>query len=118
MPHFIETPGFSANLDRFMDDDSYASFQSRLIAQPRSGPAIPGCGGMRKIRIPDPRRQKGKRGGARVVYLHVPLIDWFLLVAIYGKDRKEDLSAEEKNELRELSRLFSEEALRSAGVRQ
>ena len=33
---------------------------------------MPGCGGLRKVRIADPRRGKGKRGGIRVIYLHVP----------------------------------------------
>ena len=54
---------------------------------------MPGCGGLRKLRIADPGRGKGKRGGARVIYLHTPEANVFFLITIYGKGEKGDLSA-------------------------
>jgi hypothetical protein len=65
---------------------------------------MPGCGGLRKIRIGDPRRGKGKRGGARVIYLHVAEVSLIYLVTVYGKDQKDDLSAEDKRAYSELAR--------------
>ena len=47
------------------------------------------------MRFADPTRQKGKRGGVRVIYYY-----WiggqFWLFTIYGKDTKDDLTANEK----------------------
>ena len=51
---------------------SLSALQRELMNDPESGAVMPGCGGLRKIRIADPGRGKGKRGGARVIYLHVP----------------------------------------------
>jgi len=58
------------------------------------------------LRIEDPKRQKGKRGGARVIYLHIPEAGHFLMLDIYGKDEKDDLSFSEKKDLRELAREY------------
>jgi hypothetical protein len=67
---------------------------------------MPGCGGLRKVRIADPRRQKGKRGGARVIYLHIPEANQFLMLDIYGKNEKDDLTSTEKKDLRDLAREY------------
>ena len=72
-----------------------------------------GCGGLRKIRFGDPRRQQGKRGGFRVIYLHVPEASWIYLVDIYGKNEKDDLSASEKTVLKRLAAQYKEAALKS-----
>ena len=38
---------------------------------------------------------KGKRGGLRVIYLHTPEAATVDLFTVYGKDEKDDLSADE-----------------------
>ncbi len=103
MKTFVETTEFSNSQPRFLPDDTYAELQRELIASPRKGDVMPGCGGLRKLRIADPKRQKGKRGGARVIYLHIPEVDQFLMLDIYGKGEKDDLTFAEKKELRELA---------------
>jgi len=50
---------------------------------------------LRKIRIADPRRGKGKRGGARVIFLHVPEAKVIFLMDIHGKGEQEDLTAKQ-----------------------
>ena len=47
------------------------------MADPEKGDVIKGCGGLRKVRVADPKRKKGKRRGARIIYLHVPEARWF-----------------------------------------
>ena len=89
-----------------MPGDAYIEFQKELIANPQKGDVMPGCGGLRKLRIADPKRQKGKRGGARVIYLHVPKVGQFLVLDIYGKNEKDDLTPTEKRDLRELAREY------------
>jgi hypothetical protein len=111
---FIESSGFTARVRDFLDEDAYAALQNELMEWPETGAVMPGCGGLRKMRFADPRRRKGKRGGVRVIYLHVPAIDWIFLLDLYGKDEKDDLSAAEKKVLRQLAAEFKEAALRAA----
>jgi hypothetical protein len=68
--------------------------------------------------LTDPKRGKGKRGGARVVYLHVPEENRFYMLDVYGKDVKEDLSPDEKRRLRELAEQLKEEAIAAHGQRE
>lgn len=111
---FIESSEFTDWIRRYLDDDAYAAFQQVLLEAPDRGVVIPGCGGLRKIRLADPRRGKGKRGGARVIYLHVPEVDWIFLLDIYSKDEKDDLTADEKKLLRRLAERFRSEAIARA----
>ncbi len=112
---FIETSAFTAEIQNRLDDETYALLQNELMAHPDIGKAMPGCGGLRKLRIADPRRQKGKRGGARIIYLHVPEVDWIFFVDIYSKSEKDDLSAAEKKMLKRLAEEFKRQALSAAG---
>ena len=41
--------------------------QNELMQNPHAGDVIEGTGGLRRLRQPDPRRGKGKRGGLRVI---------------------------------------------------
>jgi hypothetical protein len=69
-----------------------------LIAyEPACGDIIPGSGGLRKVRIG--RDGMGKRGGARVVYYFYNESFPILLLALYAKNEKGDLTAAEKREL-------------------
>ena len=74
--------------------------QAALIANPTQGDLDPGTGGLRKVRIPDAGRGKGKRGGARVHYLYLPHSALIYLLFVYGKDELITLSAVQKKQLR------------------
>lgn len=111
---FIESSEFTEWVRRYLDDDAYVAFQRVLLEAPDRGLVIPGCGGLRKIRLADPRRGKGKRGGARVIYLHVPEVDWIYLLDIYSKGEKDDLAPDEKKLLRRLSERLRREAIARA----
>ncbi len=63
---------------------------------------IEGTGGLRKIRQPDPRRGKGKRGGLRVIYYWWDGKRQFWLFTLYDKDEMDDLSAKEKKALKDM----------------
>ncbi len=108
---FIETAAFTKAMSGFLTDQDFAKWQRRLMGDPEEGDVIPGCGGLRKVRISDPSRGKGKRGGARVIYLHVPMAKRFYLLDIYGKDEKDDLSYDEKKQLRKLAERLKREAI-------
>lgn len=110
---FIESRSFTSEVQGFLDDETYATFQNLLMENPGEGAVMAGCGGLRKVRLPDPRRGKRKRGGARVIYLHIPEADWVFLLDIYSKGAKEDLNAAEKRVLKRLAQDLKKEALRS-----
>ncbi len=107
---FVETTGFTEAITDLLPDHVYARLQQLLMENPDSGLVMPGCGGLRKIRTADPRRGKGKRGGARVIHLHVPAANQFYLLDVYGKDEKDDLSAAAKKQLRQLAEQLKREA--------
>lgn len=101
---FFETSGFAEWREHFLPDATYAKLQNDLMADPDLGDVMSGCRGLRKLRMADTKRGKGKRGGARVIYLHVPEAKCFYLIDIYGKDEKDDLSADEKKEFEAMAR--------------
>ncbi len=79
-----------------MPDSTLADLQQELMRNPDAGDLMPGCGGLRKIRVPDPKRGKGKRGGIRVIYLYLPGVKRFFLITAFDKNEKEDLTPAEK----------------------
>ena len=70
--------------------------QAELLKNPGIGAVIQGTGGLRKARVADASRGKGKRGGYRVIYLDLPAVERTYLLALYDKDEKDDISPEEK----------------------
>jgi hypothetical protein len=108
---FIESSEFTEWVAEFLPDDAYSSLQQELIGNPDKGDVMPGCGGLRKVRTSDPRRGKGKRGGARVIYLHVARVNWFYMLDIYGKDEKDDLGPAEKKVLAQFADRLKAESL-------
>jgi hypothetical protein len=115
---FIETGEFTEWVTEVLTDEDYAALQRELLAVPDKGSVIPGCGGLRKLRVGDPSRGQGKRGGARVIYLHVPEADVIFLMDVYGKGEKEDLSVFEKSILKRLAGHYKLEAQQWArGIR-
>ena len=64
------------------------------------------------MRVPDPRRGKGKRGGARVIYLHIPEVDQIHFITIYGKDQQDDLSSDDKGLYRQYVQTLKDQSRR------
>jgi hypothetical protein len=98
---FIESPIFTVDVERLLDDASYTALQLELAARPDAGDLIQGTGGLRKIRWTLPG--KGKRGGTRVIYYHMVDRSQIRLILIYAKGMKDDLTPREKAILRKLN---------------
>jgi hypothetical protein len=113
---FIESPEFTEWVKGYLSDEALSGLQRELLNDPDAGAVMPGCGGLRKVRVPDPRRGKGKRGGARVIYLHVAEVDVILLIDAYGKDEREDLTADQRKVLKGLADGYKRAAIRAAGA--
>ena len=65
---FVELPAFERRRADYLDDEAFRALQQLLMTRPEAGDLMPGTGGLRKLRFPDARRGKGKRGGPRVIY--------------------------------------------------
>jgi len=101
---FIEALEFTSVVkDYFGSDETYAEFQSDLVGRPEAGKVIAGASPLRKIRWGDRRRGTGKRGGLRVVYIHIPDVRILFLIDVYGKDETDDLTRAEKKTLQDLA---------------
>ena len=75
-----------------------------LLHNPLKGEVIQGTGGLRKARVGDMRRGKGKRGGIRVIYYWWVEGKQFWLFTLYAKGEVTDLSAKERELLSGLLR--------------
>jgi hypothetical protein len=97
MQTVVETPPYLAVAERLFSEDERAAIIDAVSADPLCGVVIPGTGGVRKVRVAASGR--GKRGGARVIYLFggddVPVF----LLAVFAKNEKSDLSPAERNSL-------------------
>jgi hypothetical protein len=97
---FIEAPSFTQFVGEYLADDGYRELQRHLLQDPEAGEVIPGTGGFRKLRWPDRRRGKGKRGGLRVIYYYFAGDGQVWLITIYDKDEIQDLTPAEKRTLK------------------
>jgi hypothetical protein len=97
---FEEFAPFTRRVVSLLDDDEFARLQALLVVRPGRGKVIPRSGGLRKTRVA--AKGHGKRGGARIIYYWVMARDRILLLDIYAKNEKADLSAAEVQHLRRL----------------
>ena len=90
----VETPRYQADAARLFTQDEQAAIVDLIAADPGCGVVIPGGGSIRKVRVGFGGR--GKRGGARVIYLFggndVPVF----LLAAFAKNEKDDLTPTER----------------------
>ncbi len=101
---FLQTLYFSKKLLSRGGDALLEQIEQQILENPESGDLIPGAGGVRKMRVSDPDRGKGKRGGYRVIYLDLPHSNRVYLITFYGKDEADDLSPEGKKTIAQLAR--------------
>lgn len=92
-----ETSVFTKQCLKLLDPESYRLLQLRLVSEPSAGDVIKGTGGLRKIRWQGSGR--GKRGGVRVVYYWATKAGVIVMLLMYSKKDKDDLTAEQKKVL-------------------
>jgi len=97
----VESSSFTKYVRDYFTDDEYREFQNFILASPEFGDLIQGTGGFRKVRWSDPTRQKGKRGGVRIIYYFFDSDHQIWLISIYDKNEMADLKPAEKKQLKE-----------------
>ena len=93
------TPAFDRKVAKLLSEDVLKEFLDHIEVNPEAGKIISGTGGVRKIRWKKGDNDKGKSGGVRILY-HYSDDLLILLITIFGKSEKEDISQEEKNQLK------------------
>jgi len=100
----VETSVFTRRVRELLSDEEYRDLQIALVNRPNVGAVIVGSGGLRKLRWTV--KGKGKRGGLRVIYYWATLQDQLLMLFIYRKSERDDLT---RDQLKTLKKIVEEE---------
>lgn len=94
------TKVFEKSVRKTMTREALEALYDYLAVHPDAGEIVPGTGGVRKLRW---RTGKGggKRGGVRIIYYYDQDV-LVILITMYTKSDKENLTAGEKNEIKSL----------------
>lgn len=96
----IETSVFTRQVQKLLSDEEYRHLQMVLSARPDIGVIIPGSGGLRKARWG--LRDRGKSGGVRVIYYWAVEQNRLLMLFMYPKNVRDDLSLAQLRTLRQI----------------
>ncbi len=94
----IETTIFTRQVQALLADEEYRKLQLALADRPNLGVLIPQSGGLRKLRWG--ASGKGKRGGVRVIYDWARSQHQLLMLFIYAKSERDDLTPAQLSQLR------------------
>jgi hypothetical protein len=98
----VETESFIRQAKGTFSEDDLAELKLNLAGNPKAGRLVPRTGGLRKLRFSTPGT--GKRSGARVIYYYHSGVMPILLLAVYRKAEKINLTAQEIDRIRSLVR--------------
>lgn len=96
----IETSIFTRQVQKLLTNEEYRDLQAFLVNHPDAGPVIVGSGSLRKVRWG--LRGKGKRGGLRVIYYWASVQKQLLMLFVYPKSEKDDLTPTQLEALRNI----------------
>jgi hypothetical protein len=97
----VETPVFTKRILETLTDDEYRQLQHFIAQHPGAGDIIPGSHGLRKLRWTI--SGKGKRGGTRVIYYWLRPRDTILMLFVFRKNERSDLSKDQLKTLRSIA---------------
>ena len=104
----VATSGYERRVRKLLTPAERAAAELEIALAPESWPIIVGTSGARKARIA--RGGRGKSGGARVIYYAWTTEGALLLITIYAKNEKEDLTDADKKEIRQAVAALKAEA--------
>jgi len=93
--------------DLGLDDNDLRRLQDEILADPKIGAVMQGTGGVRKMRFAF--EHQGKSGGVRVIYIDFEIYEKIFLITAYPKNEKDNLTKEERNELKQLIAILEQQ---------
>ncbi|MCX6141813.1 MAG: type II toxin-antitoxin system RelE/ParE family toxin [Ignavibacteriales bacterium] len=97
----VETPVFTKRILEISTDDEYRQLQHFIVQHPDAGDIIPGSHGLRKLRWTI--SGKGKRGGTRVIYYWVRPRDTILMLFVFKKNERSNLTKDQIKTLKAIA---------------
>ena len=91
-----------------LTDDDLIELENMIMENPTIGKIIQGTGGVRKLRFVL-SNNKGKSGGARILYVDYVSYDKTVLLNAYPKGGKDNITDSEKNQLKKIVEGISKE---------
>ena len=96
----VETSIFTRQVQELLTDDEYRELQKVLVNRPDAGSLMIGSRGLRKIRWA--KQGSGKRGGVRVIYYWAVSQERILMLFMYPKGQRDDLTPVQIKILRQI----------------
>ena len=87
--------------ENVLTDEEWQVVEQLLLDNPTAGVVIPGTGGIRKLRVAFANR--GKRGSARTIYLHVGQQATIYFLFAYAKNAQANLTPDQLRQMRVLA---------------
>jgi hypothetical protein len=94
------TSRYARRVAKLLPPDEQLAMEVHIIQTPEAHPLISGTGGIRKARWGRPGQ--GKRGGVRAIYYFASVAGTVYMLDIYAKNRKADLTPDDKRELKRI----------------
>ena len=104
----VATTAYDRRARKLLTAEERATAELGIALAPDAWPVIPGTGGARKARAA--RGGTGKRGGARIVYFLWVARTTVYMLDIYAKGAKENLTDDDKKEIRRTIEALRSEA--------
>lgn len=105
---FVELPIFRLRWEKLgLNDVDLRRLQIALLADPKVGDVIRGTGGVRKMRFAFEHR--GKSGSIRVIYVDFEAYEKIFLITAYTKSERENLTQDERNEIKQLIAILEQQ---------
>lgn len=99
--NFIEMEGWARDCKKVgLTAQDQAALRVCIMSGPTMMPVVRGTGGLRKFRFAPSRWNTGKRGAVRICFVYIKEYSIALLVKVYSKRKKDNLSTDEKMALR------------------
>ena len=109
---FIYFKTFDKNWNNMgLTDDDLAALENILMENPTAGKVIQGTGGIRKMRFALPNN-KGKSGGARVLFIDYISMETTVMLNAYSKSERDNITDNEKIQLKKIADGISRELRR------
>lgn len=102
---FIQTREFVKSWEQLnLNDDDLRRLEWGILKDPKVGTVIRGTGKLRKMRFA--YRNEGKSGSLRICYVDFTEIETVYLITVYPKSKKDNLSQEERNNIKNMIRIL------------
>jgi hypothetical protein len=116
-PRFVSVGAFDRRWQALgLDDDDPRALEVAIQADPDEPPLVRGTGGLRKIRFAPHGSGRGKSSSFRVGYAHFPDPGIVLLLQVWAKNEKANLSQAERHAVAAALARF-EELIRTGRIR-